>query len=1158
LAAVTLVPAFGLRFEDLYGGDGLASVDRFFLTSVEQCDPDLARRFHEARSAGIASTALLLEIAAHLDDFVATLFGIEAERAELQRRHHELAPLYTVKRMFVQRRAAKASAAGTGGVFNASDLRAVLGLHTAPGTAEFELEFARAVVGWEIDPTSNSARLEAALAYAAWATLCDAGKSIHGRGILFQLPRKTQALDLVATQTTAAPGAPALEAPPGLHKERDGFDLTDPGCDLAGALDQAHYCIGCHNQGKDSCSKGLRNRDGAGFQRSPLGVLLAGCPLEERISEFLDLKSRGLPLAALAMIVLDNPMVAATGHRICNDCMKACIYQKQTPVDIPQAETRALRDVLELPWGFEIYGLLTRWNPLNITRPVPRAVTGYKVLVVGLGPAGFTLAHHLLNDGHSVLAVDGLKIEPLPSRVAGVDSSGAHVPFEPVRDVKSLYSRLGERVMGGFGGVAEYGITVRWDKNFLTLARLLLERRMHFSMIGGVRFGGTLTLEDAFEAGFDHVALCMGAGRPTVIPIINGLARGVRQASDFLMALQLTGAARADSIANLQVRLPIIVIGGGLTAVDTATESLAYYPVQVERLLVRYEALAAREGEHAVRGRWSVEEALIADEFIGHARAIRAERASAATGCRPPRLRELLQSWGGVALAYRRKLVDAPCYRLNHEEVVHALGEGVRFIEDVTPAEVLTDAHGHASALRLTTTDGIEYEIPARTLLIAAGTQPNTMLAQEATDQITLDGRHFQAVDENGAPTKPETFCKPSTAQVLTARTADGRFVSFFGDLHPSFSGNVVKAMASAKRGVVTVTKSLETRSPTAVPAAALIREMNLDLRAVVVRVERLTPNIVEIVVRAPRAARRFRPGQFFRLHDFEAQAPRSNDTTLLMEGMALTGASVDPERGLVSVIVLEMGGSSDLCHRLAPGEPVVLMGPTGEPTHIPTGETLCLVGGGLGNAVLFSIGQEARARGNKVIYFAGYKKQVDRYKIEEIEAAADIVVWSCDEALLSGSGWAGSLRGGDRLFSGNVIDSMYAYATGALGPVPIPLDSAERLIVIGSDRMMAAVAGARHAKLAPWLARVPATAAIGSINSPMQCMMKEICGQCLQAQRDPSTGHEQIVFSCVNQDQPLDCVDFRVLRERLTQNTTHEKLSAAWIDFCLETCDSA
>ena len=94
----------------------------------------------------------------------------------------------------------------------------------------------------------------------------------------------------------------------------------------------------------------------------------------------------------------------------------------------------------------------------------------------------------------------------------------------------------------------------------------------------------------------------------------------------------------------------------------------------------------------------------------------------------------------------------------------------------------------------------------------------------------------------------------------------------------------------------------------------------------------------------------------------------------------------------MLSTIVLEMGGSSDLCALLKPGEPVILMGPTGTPTETPADETALLVGGGLGNAVLFSIGQTLRASGSRVMYFAGYKKIIDRYKVEEIEAAADVV----------------------------------------------------------------------------------------------------------------------------------------------------------------------
>src|SRR5213079_230404 len=113
--------------------------------------------------------------------------------------------------------------------------------------------------------------------------------------------------------------------------------------------------------------------------------------------------------------------------------MKSCIYQKQEPVDIPQVDTRILKEVLALAWGFEIYSLLTRWNPLNLQRPLPRPATGRTVLVVGLGPAGFTLAHHLMNDGHTVVAVDGLKIEPLPETLSGVDPHGKRRCFHPLR-----------------------------------------------------------------------------------------------------------------------------------------------------------------------------------------------------------------------------------------------------------------------------------------------------------------------------------------------------------------------------------------------------------------------------------------------------------------------------------------------------------------------------------------------------------------------------------------------------------------------------------------------------------------------------------------------------------------------------------------------------
>jgi hypothetical protein len=126
----------------------------------------------------------------------------------------------------------------------------------------------------------------------------------------------------------------------------------------------------------------------------------------------------------------------------------------------------------------------------------------------------------------------------------------------------------------------------------------------------------------------------------------------------------------------------------------------------------------------------------------------------------------------------------------------------------------------------------------------------------------------------------------------------------------------------------------------------------------------------------------------------------------------------------------------------------------------------------------------------------------------------------------------------------------MEAYASGRLCDPPIAMQAVDRIIAIGSDRMMAAVGRARHAVLQPYLKA--GHFAIGSINSPMQCMMKEICAQCLQPQTDPATGETTYVFSCFNQDQPLDCVDFHALSERLRQNSLQEKLTSQWIQHCM------
>ena len=168
------------------------------------------------------------------------------------------------------------------------------------------------------------------------------------------------------------------------------------------------------------------------------------------------------------------------------------------------------------------------------------------------------------------------------------------------------------------------------------------------------------------------------------------------------MALQLTGAAKVSSIANLQLRLPVVVIGGGLTAIDTATESLAYYVRQVEKFAARYRHAgggARRDGgARGMERRGSRDRRRIPGARRGdRARSVRRRRGKGGRRA----LAQLLDGWGGATIAYRRRLIDSPSYTLNHEEVAKAMEEGVRFAEGLTPRAVEVDAYGHAAALRL-------------------------------------------------------------------------------------------------------------------------------------------------------------------------------------------------------------------------------------------------------------------------------------------------------------------------------------------------------------------------------------------------------------------------------------------------------------------------
>jgi hypothetical protein len=72
-------------------------------------------------------------------------------------------------------------------------------------------------------------------------------------------------------------------------------------------------------------------------------------------------------------------------------------------------------------------------------------------------------------------------------------------------------------------------------------------------------------------------------------------------------------------------------------------------------------------------------------------------------------------------------------------------------------------------------------------------------------------------------------------------------------------------------------------------------------------------------------------------------------------------------------------------------------------------------------------------------------------------------------------------------------------------------------------------------------------------LSTPLASGRKEVCAQCLRKHVDPASGRETIVFSCFNQDQVMDRVDFVNLAARLRQNTVQEKLSNLWLDHLLK-----
>lgn len=1101
-------------FGALQDAEGLALLDRQFIDYLTTKDATLAETLHAYRHHKILDKQIVSEwiiaTAPYLENFIARHFHIEQSVSELKKNILSNDPIFQCKDFYLQKAKRLLKSENNFPWQTAAQamawVRNLLKLEN-----DLELNIAQLGVDWLQNENQFQHEIEKLILWFVFMQTNSDAKKIIASWALFHLPHKKDFQQLVPLAPVPNDALNRLEAPRETHRSRDGFQLTDPRMSERAVLDEAHYCVYCHRNDDDFCSKGFpakKNKPELGLKINPLGDVLTGCPLEEKISEMHYVKTQGYSIGALAIVTIDNPMCAATGHRICNDCMKACIYQKQDPVNIPQIETRVLTDVLHLPFGVEIYDLLIRWNPLRETQFLPKKYNHKNVLVMGMGPAGFTLAHHLLMEGCAVVGFDGLKIESLPEKLIQ----------KPIRNFDDITEPLDVRVMTGFGGVAEYGITVRWDKNFLKLIYLSLARRKYFQVFGSTRFGGTVTVETAWQLGFDHVAIAVGAGLPRELPIPHSLAPGMRQANDFLMALQLTGANKKSSLANLEVRLPAVVIGGGLTGVDTATEIQAYYITQVEKIHQRYHILKSSMDEKNLRDAFDATSLTILDEFLSHAECVIAERTKAQKENRAPNFISLIREWGGVTIVYRKSISQSPAYLCNHEELSKALEEGIYYAEHAEPKSVLIDEHGYCQAIQFSARDQTELKtFPARSIFVATGAKPNIAYAYEHRDVFQKEKDHYQSfAEKSGAliPVGIPAHIKMPDFGVFTSYHENQNTVSFIGDTNPLFHGSVVKAIASAKLGYPKIMDALSHCAENKISYAQFQKNIAQQFSAEIISVERHLDNLVELTVRAPLAAQQCQAGQFYRLQNYETHA------ALQTEAVAALGVVDSEKPDQLSFFIREVGVSSRIIASMKVGEPIALMGPTGAKLKIAeAGETTVIMGDALTIPYLLSIGYTEKKYHARIICFIhGSKKEL--FALDRVHALTHEVHCIEDE--------------------NNFIDAI----TNSTA-----LNTAKQFHVIASFSLLKKIQSARNTV---WKNKINDHAQwSAAVYAPMQCMLKGVCAQCLQWQVDPVTQKRtKAVYACSWQHQPLNIIDIDNIHDRLIQNKTQEILSNLWLDY--------
>ncbi len=251
---------------------------------------------------------------------------------------------------------------------------------------------------------------------------------------------------------------------------------------------------------------------------------VAACPVSVKIPSFISEVAAGNFSRAAEIIAEDSSLPAICG-RVCpqeTQCEGSCILGvRSEPVAIGKLE-RFVAD-----WSRENGGV----------KPLVASSNGYKIAVIGSGPAGLACASDLAKLGYEVTVFEAL-----------------HRP----------------------GGVLEYGIPeFRLPKDKVVSAEIASVKALGVKIETNVIAGRTVTVDSLMQdEGFSAVFIGSGAGLPRFMNIPGEHYNGVFSANEFLTRNNLMKAYRDDYDTPIHAGRKVVVVGGGNVAMDAARTAL--------------------------------------------------------------------------------------------------------------------------------------------------------------------------------------------------------------------------------------------------------------------------------------------------------------------------------------------------------------------------------------------------------------------------------------------------------------------------------------------------------------------------------------------------------------------------------------------------------